>query len=52
MTSFDYNEEQLNKIINSYKNKREKEKERYERIKNTEEYKAEQGKSKNTLREV
>lgn len=39
MTSFDYNEEQLNKIINSYKNKREKEKERYERIKDTEEYK-------------
>ena len=40
MASFDYNEEQLTKIINSYKNKRQKEKERYERIKDTEEYKA------------
>jgi len=39
MTSFDYNEEQLTKIINSYKNKKEKEKERYERIKDTVEYK-------------
>lgn len=39
MTSFDYDEEQINKIINSYKNKRMREKERYERIKNTEEYK-------------
>lgn len=39
MVSFDYNEEQLKKIINSYNNKREKEKERYERIKNTDEYK-------------
>ena len=39
MTSFDYNEEQLTKIVNSYKNKQIKEKERYERIKDTEEYK-------------
>ena len=39
MTSFDYDEKQLNNIVNSYKNKRMKEKERYERIKDTEEYK-------------
>tara|TARA_B100000768_G_scaffold180779_1_gene201666 strand:+ start:9013 stop:9333 length:321 start_codon:yes stop_codon:yes gene_type:complete len=41
MASFDYNEEQLTNILNSYKNKKEKEKERYERIKDTEEYKIE-----------
>ncbi len=40
MASFDYNEDQLTKIVNSYKNKRQKEKERYNRIKDTEEYKA------------
>tara|TARA_R110002167_G_scaffold173095_4_gene371550 strand:+ start:1179 stop:1499 length:321 start_codon:yes stop_codon:yes gene_type:complete len=41
MASFDYNEEQLTNILSSYKNKKEKEKERYERIKDTEQYKIE-----------
>ena len=39
MSSFDFSEEQILNILTSYKNKREKEKERYEKIKNTDDYK-------------
>jgi hypothetical protein len=35
---FDYSEAQIEKILIQYKNKREKEKERYNKIKDTEEY--------------
>jgi hypothetical protein len=36
---FEYSEEQIQNILTSYKNKREKEKERYDKIKGTEEFK-------------
>ena len=36
---FEYSEEQIQNILTSYKNKREKEKERYDKIKDTEEFK-------------
>ena len=39
MASFDFSEEQILNILTSYKNKRSKEKERYEKIKDTDEYK-------------
>tara|TARA_R110002073_G_C9187876_1_gene557008 strand:- start:294 stop:638 length:345 start_codon:yes stop_codon:yes gene_type:complete len=37
--TFDYSEEEIHSILKSYKHKREKEKERYDRIKDTEEFK-------------
>lgn len=37
--SFDFSEEQIKNILQSYKNKREREKERYNEIKDTEEFK-------------
>jgi len=37
--SFDYSEEQIKNILQSYKTKREREKERYDKIKDTEEFK-------------
>ena len=37
--SMDFSEEQINNILKSYKNKREREKERYDLLKDTEEFK-------------
>ena len=37
--TFDYSEEEIQNILKSYKHKREKEKERYDKIKDTDEYK-------------
>ena len=37
--TFDYSEEEIQNILKSYKHKREKEKERYDKIKDTDEFK-------------